>query len=118
MPICSYCLKPIQPGEDRATIDGPDYHSSCFDRHQQQERRGGAGALTRMDLTAVTVKLSAGVLPQARDVAVRFVRYASGVCVACDLIFGASDVGVQFDVDGRRRLLHVDCYVMWIEACT
>jgi hypothetical protein len=39
MPACNYCLKPIQPGEDRATINGRDYYSACFDRHQEDEGR-------------------------------------------------------------------------------
>jgi hypothetical protein len=72
---------------------------------------------TPMDLAAMKAKLVAGVLPQAQDVAVRLVRYASGVCVGCDGAIGPSDVGVQFDADSGRRLLHPDCYVLWTEAC-
>jgi hypothetical protein len=70
-----------------------------------------------MDLAAVRAKLSAGLLPHARDVGVHFVRYASGVCAGCDMNFVGSDVGVQFDSGNEKRLLHPDCYVMWTEAC-
>jgi hypothetical protein len=34
-----------------------------------------------------------------------------------DVTFALRDVDVRFDADGGRRLLQVDCYVMWTEAC-
>lgn len=71
-----------------------------------------------MDLTAIKGKIAAGVLPETKDVAIRPARYVSGICVACDVPFCASDVGVEFFVsDGRRCLLHTDCYVIWTQAC-
>jgi len=73
--------------------------------------------LNRMDLTAIKAKIAAGVLPRTNGVGVRHARYVSGVCVGCDMAFGADAVGVHLFVSGRRRLLHADCYVIWMEAC-
>jgi hypothetical protein len=71
-----------------------------------------------MDLTAMKAKIAAGALPSVNGVAVEHVRFASGVCVGCDAPLVADGVGsVQFEVDREKRLLHVDCYVMWTEAC-
>jgi hypothetical protein len=70
-----------------------------------------------MDLTTIKAKISAGVLPQVNGIAVQHVRFPSGVCDGCDERIATTDIGVQFDADRGRRLLHVDCYVMWTEAC-
>ncbi len=70
-----------------------------------------------MDLSAIGARIAAGMLPHANDVTARHVRNASGVCVGCDVSFGGRDVGVQIFVSGKRRCLHADCYVMWMEAC-
>ena len=114
MSICSYCQKQIRPGKNRVTINGHDYHSSCFDRRQEHERRRRPG---EMGITVVQAKLAAGMLPVAQDVAIRFVPDAAGVCVACDLILDATEIGVAFEGGGVPRLLHVDCYMVWTEAC-
>jgi hypothetical protein len=71
----------------------------------------------RMNLKAIKAKIAQGVLPHVNGIAVGHVRYASGVCVGCDAALDADDIGVQFDSDSGKRLLHVDCYVMWTEAC-
>jgi hypothetical protein len=72
-----------------------------------------------MDLTtAVKAKVAAGVLPHANGIAVDHVRFMSGVCVGCDTPFASDGVGgVQFDAGSEKRLLHVECYVVWTEAC-
>jgi len=72
-----------------------------------------------MDLTSIKAKIAAGVLPSRNGVPVRHVRYTAGVCAACDEAFSSDAVGgVQFETgSGTTRLLHVDCYVMWSEAC-
>jgi hypothetical protein len=70
-----------------------------------------------MDVIDMKAKIAAGVLPQSNRVAAHHVRYASGLCVGCDVDFGASEVGVQIFASGKRRLLHADCYVMWTEVC-
>src|SRR5687768_10358794 len=57
--------------------------------------------LRRMDLTVIKAKIAAGVLPQANGVSVRQTRYVPGVCVGCDGMIGADDVGVQFFGAGR-----------------
>jgi hypothetical protein len=65
-----------------------------------------------MDLTtAIKAKIAAGVLPHANGIAVDHV-------VGCDTPFASDGVGgVQFDAGSEKRLLHVECYVVWTEAC-
>jgi hypothetical protein len=70
-----------------------------------------------MDVIDMRAKIAAGVLPQSNRVAAHPARSVSGVCVGCNVTFGASDVGVRIFFSGKRRLLHADCYVMWTEAC-
>ena len=70
-----------------------------------------------MDLTSIRAKIDAGVLPATDGIAVHSVRFTTGVCAACDETVKSDDVGaVQLDAGGGH-LLHIDCYVMWSEAC-
>jgi hypothetical protein len=70
-----------------------------------------------MDLRIIQAKVAAGVLPKANGIAVHHVRFPSGVCDGCDERVARTDIGVQFDTASGKRLLHVDCYVMWSDAC-
>jgi hypothetical protein len=71
-----------------------------------------------VDLTSIKAKIAAGALPATNGIAVHRVRYLAGVCAACDETFSSDAIGgVQFDAGSGGRLLHVDCYVMWSEAC-
>lgn len=110
--ICTSCHKPILPDQDRATVGTREYHSACFDRHQEHDPS------TATEVARIKAKIASGVLPrQVDDVAIRFARYAVGICVGCDGAFRTNDVGVQFHGEGGRRFLHPDCYVLWTEAC-
>ena len=116
LPTCTYCHKPFLPGQHRTRVNAREYHNVCFEQHQEHERRRTVPPVS-VDLVAMKARLVAGVLPRAEDVAVRFVRHASGVCVGCDGTFASNHVGVQFDAGRGRRLLHPDCYVLWTAAC-
>ena len=70
-----------------------------------------------MDITAIKAKIAAGVLPPVNYVVAPQARFTPGVCVGCDTTVGGSQIAVFFDTASGRRLLHVDCYVMWSEAC-
>ena len=71
-----------------------------------------------MDLSTIKAKIADGVLPATTSVAVRHVRYTAGVCAGCEEPCSSDDVGaVKLDAEGGGYLLHVDCYVMWSEAC-
>jgi hypothetical protein len=71
-----------------------------------------------MNLTSIKAKIAAGVLPATNGIAVHRVRYTAGVCAGCEETVPSDDVGgVQFDARSGGHLLHVDCYVMWSEAC-
>jgi hypothetical protein len=61
-----------------------------------------------MDLPTVKAEDRGGTLPEANGVTARHVRHGSGVCVECDVAFGANDVGVQILASGQRRLACAD----------
>jgi len=71
-----------------------------------------------MDSTTIKAKIAAGLLPLANGVVVHHhTRLTPGVCAGCDQPVSTIDIGVQFDTASGMRLLHVDCYVTWSEAC-
>ena len=70
-----------------------------------------------MDITAIKAKIAAGVLPAVNGVVVHQTRFTRGICAGCDTTVNATEIGVRFDTSSGRYLLHVDCYVMWSEAC-
>jgi hypothetical protein len=71
-----------------------------------------------VNLTALKAKIAAGVLPSANGVIVDHVRFTSGLCTGCDAPLVCDGIGgVQFTAGSAKHLLHVECYVMWTEAC-